>query len=160
MPLIWQTASPLLHLQAELTGSSGCLCTPCSPWQAVCTRASLAQGTLYYSKAVFEGCGEGGWEAGGERGREGGWDEDQEEGLKGIGMGDQERGWEKRWEEDGVGGGVGGGEGSWEEEGERGGQGNAGSAGLALPCLLLPCAGGTGQLKLRKMSSREIWLTE
>ena len=53
----------------------------------MCTRASLAQGTLYYSKAVFEGCGEGGWEAGGERGREGGWDEDQEEGLKGIGMG-------------------------------------------------------------------------
>ena len=61
----------------------------------MCTRASLAQGTLYYSKAVCEGCGEGGWEAGGERGREGGWDEDQEEGLKGIGMGDQERGWEQ-----------------------------------------------------------------
>ena len=57
----------------------------------MCTRAHLAQGTLYYSKAVFEGCGEGGWEAGGERGRDGGWDED----LKGIGVGGQERGWER-----------------------------------------------------------------
>lgn len=156
MPSIWQKANPPLHPQAELTGSSGCLCTPCSPWQAVCTQANLAQGTLYYSKAVFEGCGEGGWEAGGERGRDSGWDED----LKGIGVGGQERGWEKCWEEHGVGGGVGGGDSRWEEEGERGGPGDVGSAGLALSCLLLPWAGGTGQLKLRKMSSREIWLTE
>ena len=62
-------------------------------------------------------------------------------------MGDQEKG----WEEDGVGGGVGGGEGRWEEEGERGGQGNVGSAGLALSCLLLPRAGGTGQLLSSKL---------
>ena len=55
---------------------------------------------------------------------------------------------------------MGGADGRWEEEGETGGPGNAGSVGLALSCLLFPWAGGTGQLKLRKMSSREIWLTE
>lgn len=53
MPSIWQRASPLLHPQAELTGSSGCLCTRLAAHGRLCAPGLAWHRKLFITARQF-----------------------------------------------------------------------------------------------------------